>query len=113
MIFTRRHRMATLGNVIGTYKEFTSPAVSREICSFDHVGVTPGRAVWASVLEIDPANNVPRDDFTVWLAVLQVVPNYANFGADVEVNLGRTPNAGNTSPTTTYRVSLFVLIEEM
>jgi hypothetical protein len=102
-----------MGNVIGTYKEFTSPAVSQVICSFDHVGVTPGRAVWASIVEIDPANNEPRDDFTIWLSVLQVVPNYATFGADVKVNLAQTPNAGNLSPTTTYRVSLFVLIEEM
>ena len=98
--------MATNGPVLGFVKEFTSPAVSQVVCSWDHVGVTPGVGVWASIVQIDPANNAPRDDFNIWLSVLQVVPNYANFGADVKVNLNKRPDA--PSVPTTYRVSLFV-----
>ena len=105
--------MASVGPVLGFSKEFTSPAVSQVICSWDHVGVTPGVGVWASIVEIDPANNAPRDDFTIWLSVLQVVPNYANFGADVKVNLSHDPNVGTPpSGPTTYRVSLFVQLEQ-
>ena len=104
--------MATAGPVLGFAKEFTSAAISQVICSWDHVGVTPGVSVWASIVQVDPANHAPRDDLTVWLSVLQVVPNYANFGADVKVNLELNPNVGTPpSGPTTFRVSLFVQLE--
>ena len=103
--------MGTTGSVLGFSKEFTGPAVSQTIVSFDHIGVTPGRAVWASIVEIDANTHQTYDDINVRLAVLQLVPNYSNFGADVKVNLDKLPGADTSIPTT-FRLSLFVLIED-
>lgn len=104
--------MATIGSAIGASQELTSPAVGEVIVSFQRVGVTPGRAVWASVVQTDPNTHQTVDDPNVRMSVLQVVPNYPNFGADVRVNLFKLGGSGPQSIPTTYRVSLFVLIED-
>jgi len=107
---TRRHAMG-IGTVLGASKEGTSPAMGRVKVSFDHVGVTPGRAVWASIVQIDPTTLHTVDNQDVQLLVQQVVPNYADFGADVQINCFLV-GALDTSPPTSWRVSLFILIDD-
>jgi hypothetical protein len=103
--------MASVGPVLGFFKEYTGPAVGQTTISFDHIGVLPGVGVWASIVEIDANTHQTYDDINVRLAVLQVVPNYSNFGADVRVNLDKLSGADRSIPTS-FRLSLFVQLEQ-